>query len=80
MNSRPLPGQGPRLLLWPEAAIPDYLEEGYPYPLLPVPAGRKRAGARARLTTLMGKGDVLLTGSNRLVIDKKASWPPRATA
>lgn len=29
--SRPLKGQGPRLLLWPEAAIPDYLESGYPY-------------------------------------------------
>jgi apolipoprotein N-acyltransferase len=68
--SRPLKDQGPRLLLWPEAAIPDYLEDGYPYRYYQFQAGESAAGARAQLTTLMGSGDVLLTGSNRLVIDK----------
>ncbi len=70
MNSRPLPDQGPRLLLWPEAALPDYLEDGYPYRYYQFQPGESAAGARARLTTLMGKGDVLVTGANRLVIDK----------
>jgi apolipoprotein N-acyltransferase len=69
INSRPLPGQGPRLLLWPEAAIPDYLEQGYPYRYYQGQPGESAAGARARLTTLMGDGDILLTGANRLVIE-----------
>ncbi len=68
--SRPLKGQGPRLLLWPEAAIPDYLEDGYPYRYYQFQSGESATGARTQLTTLMGPGDVLLTGSNRLVIDK----------
>ena len=70
MNSRPLPGQGPRLILWPEAAIPDYLEEGYPYRYYQGQPGESAVGARARLTTLMADRDVLVTGANRLVIEK----------
>ena len=70
MNSRPAPNQGPRLLLWPEAAIPDYLEDGYPYRYYQFQPGESAAGARKRLTTLMGEGDVLVTGANRLVIEK----------
>jgi apolipoprotein N-acyltransferase len=67
--SRALPDQGPRLLLWPEAAIPDYLESGYPFRFYQFQPGGSAVGARLRLTTLMGSGDILLTGSNRLVID-----------
>jgi apolipoprotein N-acyltransferase len=70
-HSRPLPSQGPRLLLWPEAAIPDYLESGYPYRFYQFQPGESAVGARLRLTTLMAPDDILLTGSNRLVIDKK---------
>jgi apolipoprotein N-acyltransferase len=70
MNSRPMPNQGARLILWPEAAIPDYLEEGYPYRYYQGQPGESAFGARARLTTLMGDGDVLVTGANRLVIEK----------
>ena len=70
MNSRPAPNQGPRLLLWPEAALPDYLEDGYPYRYYQFQPGESAAGARRRLTTLMGDGDVLVTGANRLVIEK----------
>jgi apolipoprotein N-acyltransferase len=70
MNSRPLPDQAPRLLLWPEAAIPDYLEDGYPYRYYQGQAGDSAAGARARLTTLMADNDVLVTGANRLVFEK----------
>ncbi len=70
MQSYPLPGQGPRLILWSEDAIPDYLEEGYPSRFYQFQPGGSALGARARLTTLMGKGDILLMGSNRLIIDK----------
>lgn len=70
MNSRPAPDQYPRLLLWPEAALPDYLEDGYPHRYYQFQPGESAAGARKRLTTLMGEGDVLVTGANRLVIEK----------
>jgi apolipoprotein N-acyltransferase len=46
LSGRP-PGE-PRLLLWPEAAVPDYLEE--------------EPGVRQRLARLLGPRDVLLTG------------------
>lgn len=42
------PAATPRLILWPEAAVPDYLEED--------------EGARQRLASLIGPKDVLLTG------------------
>lgn len=69
--SRPFPDQGSRLLLWPEAAIPDYLESGYPYRYYQSQPGESAVGARLRLTTLMGSGDILLTGSNRLIFDRQ---------
>lgn len=69
-NSRPAPEQRPRLILWPEAAIPDYLEDGYPYRYYQFQPGESAIGARMRLTSLMGEGDVLITGANRLVIEK----------
>jgi len=71
MNSRPLAGQAPRLILWPEAAIPDYLEDGYPYRYYYGQPGESAAGARARLITLMADGDVLVTGANRLIFEKR---------
>ena len=42
----------PRLILWPEAAVPQYLEEGRPKDRL----------ARARIMRLLGPRDILLTG------------------
>ena len=71
MHSRPLAGQAPRLILWPEAAIPDYLEDGYPDRYYYGQPGESAAGARARLTTLMADGDVLVTGANRLIFEKR---------
>lgn len=67
--SHRLPGQRPRLLMWPEAAIPDYIEDGYPYRYYQFQPGESAAGARTRLMTLMREGDVLVMGSNRLVIE-----------
>jgi apolipoprotein N-acyltransferase len=52
----------PRLILWPEAAIPDYLETGYPS----VYYDRSPAEARARLTSLMNPGDLMLLGALKL--------------
>ena len=50
------PGAIPRLIMWPEAAIPDYLED--------------EEWARDRIAALMGPQDVLLTGGVALVEDK----------
>ena len=52
----------PRLLLWPEAAVPDYLESGYPLDWYLEPPGF----ARARLAALLGPHDLLLTGAVKL--------------
>ena len=56
------PGSAPRLLLWPEAAVPDYLEGGYPLDWYVEPA----SFARARLANQLGAGDLLLTGAVKL--------------
>jgi apolipoprotein N-acyltransferase len=56
----------PRLILWPEAAIPDYLETGYPF----VYYDRSPAEARARLVALMNAGDLMLLGGLKLELDK----------
>lgn len=56
----------PRLILWPEAAIPDYLETGYPlyyYERAPLEA-------RGRLVALMNPGDVMLLGALKLELDR----------
>jgi apolipoprotein N-acyltransferase len=46
------PGPEPRLILWPEAAIPDYLDEN----------GEEATQARARIAALIGPKDAILTG------------------
>ena len=56
----------PRLILWPEAAIPDYLETGYPAPYY----DRSPMAARARLTALMNPGDLMLLGALKLELDR----------
>lgn len=56
----------PRLILWPEAAIPDYLEAGYPS----VYYDRAPADARRRLTGLMNRGDLMLLGALKLELDR----------
>ncbi len=58
-------GQEPRLILWPEAAVPDYLESGYPAYFYQ----RGPAEARARLAALMAPGDTMLLGALKLEMD-----------
>ena len=50
-------GAAPRLILWPEAAVPDYLE--------------LEEWARDRIARLMGPRDMLVTGGVALVEDKE---------
>ncbi len=59
-----LPGRDePRLVLWPEAAIPDYLEEGYPQRYYRArTAGGDPQVARQRIATLLGEQSILLSG------------------
>ncbi|APG62179.1 apolipoprotein N-acyltransferase [Sphingorhabdus lutea] len=56
----------PRLILWPEAAIPWQLESGYPYYAYRGQPGDSAVASRMLLTQLMNKDDVLITGSDRL--------------
>ncbi|WP_373488364.1 apolipoprotein N-acyltransferase [Blastomonas sp.] len=56
----------PRIVFWPEAAIPDFLEDGYPRRLyFPETA----AGIRARVTRPINNGDLLVTGGVKLDFD-----------
>ncbi len=50
------PGPEPRLLLWPEAAVPEYLEESRPEDIR----------ARARIARLLGPRDIMLTGGTAI--------------
>ena len=52
LSRAPGPGARPRLLLWPEAAVTDYLED--------------EPWARARLARLLGPGDILMTGGTKI--------------
>ncbi|MDQ4088544.1 MAG: apolipoprotein N-acyltransferase [Pseudomonadota bacterium] len=56
------PQDEPRLLLWPEVAIPDLLESGYP----PLAYDEPPEQVRARLAALLGPRDILLTGAHAL--------------
>jgi apolipoprotein N-acyltransferase len=69
-NSLPLKDQGPRLLIWPEAAVPYQLESGYPFRFYQGQPGESAVGARMALASLIGADDILLTGVDKLEIDK----------
>lgn len=56
----------PRIIFWPEAAIPDYLETGYPRRYY---YGRPPEFVRAQLAGLMKPGDVLVLGALKLEFD-----------
>jgi apolipoprotein N-acyltransferase len=52
-----------RIVLWPESAIPDYLEDGYPARYYyQMTAGGDPQRARARIGTVIGPQSTLLTG------------------
>ena len=60
----------PRLVLWPESGVPDYLRDGYPqYFYDETTAGRDPAFARARIGHAIGPGSLLMTGAVDLEIE-----------
>jgi len=60
-------GDSPRIIFWPEAAIPDYLETGYPARYY---YGRPPEFVRQQLGALMGPDDVLVLGALKLEFDE----------
>ena len=59
----------PRLLLWPESAIPWYLESGYPFRYYQFQPGENAQATRRAVAGLLGPQDILLTGNDRLIFD-----------
>ena len=62
------PGPAPRLIVWPEGVIRDYVEDGYPwrYTFWQDPPGL----LRKRMAGVLGPRDVLLFGGNALQFDR----------
>jgi len=61
-----------RLVLWPESAIPDYLEEGYPKRYYRrMTAGADPLFARQRIGAIIGEDATLLTGVVNLNIGER---------
>ncbi len=60
----------PRLVLWPESGMADYLEEGYPQRYYDrTTALGSPEFARARIARTLGEGALLLTGGQRLAFE-----------
>ena len=60
------PGSRPRLVLWPEGVITDYLESGYPRYIYD---GQSPLFNRWRLVQMLGPRDLLMTGHTPLRFD-----------
>jgi apolipoprotein N-acyltransferase len=61
------PGAAPRLVLWPEGVVRDYVEEGYPFWVY---GDRSPSVIRERMAALLGPRDLLLTGGTALTFDR----------
>lgn len=66
-------GAAPRLVLWPESGMADYLEDGYPqaYYNRTTALGSPEF-ARARIGRAIGADSLLLTGGQRLIFENDA--------
>ena len=77
-----LTGKGdgtPRIVLWPESGVPDYLEDGYPERYyIAMTANGDPGFARRRIGQVIGPQAKLLTGVTNLNIGKGADGLPRA--
>lgn len=70
-----------RLVLWPESAVPDYLEDGYPERYYQqMTAGADPGFARRRIGAAIGLRSTLLTGVVNLNIATTASGIPAAVS
>jgi apolipoprotein N-acyltransferase len=70
------PGTAPRLILWPEGALRDPVESGYPSWVY----GVDPAELRARLAELLGPQDVLMTGGEGLYFDRAGKMTAAANS
>lgn len=62
-------GSGPRLVLWPEGAVPDYLRPGYDQAWYDrTTFGADPALARLRMGRVIGAGSLLMTGTTDLAV------------
>ncbi|WP_225010117.1 apolipoprotein N-acyltransferase [Novosphingobium percolationis] len=62
----------PRLVLWPESAVPDYLQPGYdPYWYAQTTYAGDPDMARARIGRVIGPNALLLTGAVDLAMDRR---------
>lgn len=68
-NSRPK-GEQPRLVFWPESAVPWWIESGYPPFVYYDQPGDTAEGSRQALVRALGPKDILLTGADRLEFGK----------
>lgn len=69
--SRPRAATSNRLILWPESAVPDYLEPGYPQIYYDeATAGADPAFARERIANVGAAGSLVLTGTVNLKIGR----------
>lgn len=65
-------GAGPRVVLWPEGAVPDYLRPGYDaWWYEETTYGADPAAARARMGRVIGPGSLLMTGAADLQITRR---------
>lgn len=62
------PGAVPRLVLWPEGVIRDFIEDDYP---LWVYGGTSPYVTRARMASVLGPRDMLMTGGTALQFDSR---------
>lgn len=61
----------PRVVLWPEGGLPDYLRPGYPQGFYNAATfAADPALARARIGRVIGPGSLLLTGATDLVVER----------
>jgi len=68
----PTDGAGPRLVLWPEGAVPDYLRPGYdPAWYEQTTYAGDPALARERMGRVIGTGSLLMTGATDLEVTER---------
>ena len=64
-------GKTARLVFWPESALPWYLESGYPFRYYQGQPGESAVATREAVSQLLGPDDILITGNDRLIIDRE---------
>ncbi|NTS63927.1 apolipoprotein N-acyltransferase [Sphingomonas sp. HHU CXW] len=62
------PGSAPRLVVWPEGVVRDFIEDDYPFWVY---GDRSPYLIRERMAALLGPRDLLLTGGTALTFDGK---------